>query len=302
MRPIRSWGRGLVLSMTLRETLLAATSRLALNEHLVAQARRDAELLLLPVLQISHVTLLAYPDREVTAEEMILYEDHLARRLRLEPVQYILGEQEFYGLALKVSPAVLIPRPETEHLVEAVLGLLQKAAPWKIVDVGTGSGAIAIALAVHLPHAEILALDVSEDALDVAADNARRHGVDGRVRFLCSDLLAGLGELGSYDLLVSNPPYVPEIDRAALHPQVRDFEPAAALFAGVEGLDIYRRLIPQAYAALRPGGLIALEIGYGQREALATLLESWEDVNFGPDLQGIPRLALARKIAAPSGK
>jgi release factor glutamine methyltransferase len=290
--------------MTLRQALTTAAAQLANDEHLHATAARDAELLLLQTLQISRVMLLAHPDRELTPEQYTLFRANIARRLQLEPIQYITGQQEFYGLLLRVTPAVLIPRPETELLVETVLKLLPADQPVKIADIGTGSGAIAIALAVHLPHAQITALDLSAEALAVAAANAREQNVANRVHLLQSDLLsalsqnetyAGSGQCQCFDAIVSNPPYVPESDRATLHPQVRDHEPAAALFAGPDGLDLYRRLIPQAHAALKSNGLLALEIGHGQREALADLLQTWHEVSFVDDLQQIPRVALARK-------
>jgi release factor glutamine methyltransferase len=293
-------------TMTLRQALSTAAAQLARDEPLRVQANRDAEFLLLHALQISRVTLLAYPDRELTPGQLELYKEAIARRLQHEPIQYIIGQQEFYGLLLNVSPAVLIPRPETEHLVEAVLQLLPADRPLQIADVGTGSGAIAIALAVHLPLAEITALDLSPEALAVAAANAREHDVASRIRFLQSDLLASLpgneASANRFDAIVSNPPYIPESDRDGLHPEVREHEPAAALFAGPEGLDLYRRLIPQAYHALKPGGVLALEIGHGQREALASLLRTWDSVSFVDDLQQIPRIALARRPAQPAGE
>jgi release factor glutamine methyltransferase len=282
--------------MTLRQALAAAATQLAVDEHLRATASRDAELLLLHVLQISRATLIAYPDRELLSDQQALYESLIRRRLQHEPIQYIIGQQEFYGLNFHVTPAVLIPRPETEHLVEAVLKLLPPNQPLKIADVGTGSGAIAIALAVHLPHATITALDISLDALAIAAANAREHAVADRIRFLESDLLGAVrADEEAFDAIVSNPPYIPETDRGSLHPQVRDHEPATALFAGETGLDIYRRLIPQAHNALKPNGLVALEIGHGQQIALTELLSGWQSVSFVEDLQQIPRIALARR-------
>jgi len=292
--------------MTLSQALIEATAQLAASEHLRNQARRDAELLLLHTLQIPRVTLLAHPTRELTAEQQAAYANTIRRRLNHEPIQYITGQQEFYGILLKVTPAVLIPRPETELLVEAALNLLPTNQPLKIADIGTGSGAIAIALAVHLPDADVTALDISPIALAIAAANAREHSVAHRIRFLQSDLLSALNPHietnQSFDAIVSNPPYIPEPDRAGLHPQVRDHEPAAALFSGPEGLDLYRRLLPQAHTALKPNGLLALEIGHGQRDALAELLQTWHEVSFVNDLQLIPRVALARKSATPSQK
>jgi len=282
--------------MTLHRALNAASTQLAADPHLHPTASRDAELLLLHTLQIPRVTLLAHPNRELTPDQQTLYENNIARRLRHEPIQYITGQQEFYGLVLSVTPAVLIPRPETEHLVEAVLDLLPANEPLKIADIGSGSGAIAIALAVHLPNAEITALDISTDALAVAAANAREHKVAARIKFLQSDLMSALDrQAGTFDAIVSNPPYVSESDRDTLHPQVRDHEPAIALFAGENGLNIYHRLIPEALNALKPNGLLALEIGHGQQVAIAALLGTWRNVSFVNDLQQVPRVALARR-------
>jgi release factor glutamine methyltransferase len=287
--------------MTLREALTVAAAQLANDEHLRATATRDAELLLLHILQIPRTTLIAHPGRELSATQRTAYEDSIARRLHHEPVQYITGQQEFYGLTLKVAPAVLIPRPETEHLVEAVLKLLPADQPLKIADIGTGSGAIAIALAIHLPQATITALDVSAEALAIATANAREHKVADRISFLQSDLLSALDRgAEAFDAIVSNPPYVAETDRDTLHPQVRDHEPATALFAGETGLDIYRRLIPQAHTALKPNGLLALEIGHDQQNAVAALLQTWHNLSFVNDLQRIPRVALAQRPATPA--
>jgi release factor glutamine methyltransferase len=284
--------------MTLRETLTVAAAQFASDPHLRDNATRDAELLLLHTVQIPRVTLIAHPDRELTSTQQALYEKNITRRLLHEPIQYITGQQEFYGLTLHVTPAVLIPRPETEHLVEAVLKLLPSDKPLRIADIGAGSGAIAIALAAHLPQAAITALDISTEALTIAAANAREHNVAGRIQFLQSDLLSAFDHATeTFDAIVSNPPYIPEFDRSTLHPQVRDHEPATALFAGKSGLDIYRRLIPQALNALKPNGLLALEIGHGQQADLVALLANWQDVVFVNDLQQIPRAALARRPA-----
>jgi release factor glutamine methyltransferase len=210
-------------------------------------------------------------------------------------VQYILGEQEFYGLTLKVTPDVLIPRPETEHLVEAALTRAPRDRAVRICDVGTGSGAIAIAIAHHLPLAEVTAVDRSAEALEVARENAAWHGVAGRVRFVQSDLLGAVrGE--RFDMVVSNPPYVANSE--LLEAQVRLYEPQQALYAGPSGLEVYRRLIPAAKQAVVDGGWLLLEIGYGQRDAISALLVGWDAVEFVDDLQGIPRVAMARRRAA----
>ncbi|WP_433975115.1 peptide chain release factor N(5)-glutamine methyltransferase [Tunturiibacter lichenicola] len=281
--------------MTLRQAITAAANHLAEDEHLRATATRDAELLLLYIVQISRANLFAYPERELLSDQQTAYQSLIERRLQHEPIQYITGQQEFYGLNFHVTPAVLIPRPETEHLVEAVLKLLPSNQSLKLADIGTGSGAIAIALAAHLPHAAIIALDISPDALAIATTNARENNVADRVRFLQSDLLNAVSQEKEFDAIVSNPPYIPEIDRGSLHPQVRNHEPSTALFAGEAGLDIYRRLIPQAHKALKQNGLLALEIGHGQQDSLAELLSGWQTVSFIDDLQQISRVALARK-------
>lgn len=275
-------------ALTFRRALALGSARLA---HLPA-GRRDAELLLLRAAGKDRAFLLAHPDAELTADQLTTYEQWTVRRAMHEPVQYIVGEQEFFGLALRVTPDVLIPRPETEHLVEALLTRVSRDASLRIVDVGTGSGAIAVALAHALPLASVIALDVSSAALAVAEENAKLHGVAERIRFVESDLLGAVaGE--RFDAVVSNPPYVPEGE--VLEEQVRLFEPASALYAGASGLDVYRRLIPQAWDVLKPDGWLLMEIGHGQREALAALLAGWSDVGFVDDLQGIPRVALARR-------
>lgn len=261
-----------------------------------AQPRRDAELLLLSVIKRDRAFLLTHPDTELTPEQAAQYSEWLQRRAAYEPIQYILGEQEFFGLSFAVTPDVLIPRPETEHLVEALLDrVLRDCALW-IVDVGTGSGAIAVALAHALPLAQVTALDISEAALAVALRNAETHGVADRMRFLPSDLLSAVaGE--RFDAVVSNPPYVAEADRDSLESQVRDFEPAVALFGGPSGMEAYERLIPQAHDVLEPGGWLLMEMGLGQQKALKRLLSGWDEVSFVDDLQRIPRVACARKKA-----
>jgi release factor glutamine methyltransferase len=262
-------------------------------------ALQDAELLLLHLFRRkdpdrNSAWLVAHWNNPTThgAEFRALIE----RRKGGEPIQYITGEQEFYGLPFRVTPAVLIPRPETEHLVEKVLGLAKLFSSPRIVDIGTGSGAIPVALVRHLVHSQITAVDLSTAALDVARENARRNGVEERIRFLEGDLLAPVaGE--QFEIVVSNPPYVPEGDRASLSVEVREHEPALALFAGEDGLAVYRRLIPQAFAVLVPGGFLALEIGYGQAEAVCGLLTGagFVEVETAADLQGIARVVWGRR-------
>jgi release factor glutamine methyltransferase len=254
-------------------------------------ATRDAELLLMRTLGKDRAWLLTHPHDPIAPNQLAQYKNWINLRQKQEPIQYILGEQEFYGLVFHVTRDVLIPRPETEHLVEAALQRLPTNTPLRIADIGTGSGAIAIALAHKLPQAKITALDISAKALAVAKENAARHNVAERIDFRQSDLLeAAPGEF--FDAIVSNPPYVATTEE--LEQQVRDYEPAAALYAGETGLDIYRRLIPQAKTALKPNGWLLMEIGHSQSKALAELLQDWSDVEFIDDLQGIPRVACAR--------
>ena len=274
--------------MQLREAVELAAARLAAGPH-PERARRDAETLLLHLTGKDRAWLLAHADEDFGGCTAVRYASIVERRLAGEPIQYITGEVEFYGLPFRVTRDVLIPRPETEHLVEAAIRITEASQAVRIVDVGTGSGAIAIALAHALPSDRITAIDCSEAALDLARDNAARNGVN--VGFLQGDLLDPVsGE--RFDLVLSNPPYVPEADRPTLSVEVRDYEPALALFAGADGLDIYRRLIPQAFRALVPGGHVLLEIGYGQAEAVRALLEQsgFSKVQSIPDLQGIPRV------------
>lgn len=255
-------------------------------------ARRDAETLLLHLAGKNRSWLLAHLDDELSEDNAARLLELIERRYHGEPIQYITGETEFYGLPFRVTPDVLIPRPETEHLVEKALALAAAFERPRIVDVGTGSGAIAVALAHGLSEAQITAVDVSVAALKIARGNAERNGVSSHMRFLQSDLLAAAaGE--RFEIVVSNPPYVPTADRDSLSVEVREHEPALALFAGDDGLAVYRRLIPAAFAALEAGGSLLLEIGYGQSETVAAMLADagFAHIEFVPDLQGILRVA-----------
>ena len=281
---------------SVRDALTRAADQLSAHPSLRPTALADAAALLMHLLGLERAGLIAHPERALDRETLGAYQELVSRRLGFEPIQYITGVQEFYGLAFQVTPAVLIPRPETELLVEAVL---ERARPdARILDIGTGSGAIAIALAHTLPKAQVTAIDLSAAALEVARRNAARHGLEDRIRLVHADLFLPVSpsdSMATFDVIVSNPPYVPASE--VLHPQVRDHEPAQALFAGPEGLDVYRRLIPQAHAHLAADGLFALEIGYGQKDAIAELLTDWDEVTFLEDLQQIARVALARSRA-----
>ena len=245
--------------------------------------------------------LYAHPERKLTADETQRYDETLARRATGVPAQYITGHQEFWGLDLIVSPAVLIPRPETEHVVEAVLGLVKpdgRRRPslhnLRIVDVGTGSGAIALALAKELPSAAIHATDISAEALEVARANAARHELTSRIKFHQTDLLNGLPQ-EEFDFVVSNPPYVGEAEEDSVQLEVRKFEPRNAVFAGPTGLEVIERLITQAHEALRPSGWLVFEISGTIADGVRRLLSGWEEVAITNDLQGIARVAAARK-------
>jgi release factor glutamine methyltransferase len=281
--------------MTLQEWLRQGEAQLSQGPH-PERARRDAETLLLHVVRIERASMLARWNEKLDAGEAAHFQVLLDRRLAGEPLQYITGNTEFYGLPFRVAPGVLIPRPETEHLVEKVLSLAANFPTPRIIDVGTGSGVLAIVLARHLPHAQIAATDLSSSALAIARENASRNGVFHRIRFLEGDLVAPVHR-ETFEIVVSNPPYIPEIDRPTLAVEVRDHEPALALFAGIDGLDIYRRLIPASFGALIPGGFLALEIGYGQSTAIQSLLRGagFHQVEFFPDLQNIPRIACAQR-------
>jgi release factor glutamine methyltransferase len=260
------------------------------------RARLDAETLLLHLIGKNRAWLLAHLDDELGGCKSIGHSQQIERRLAGEPIQYITGECEFYGLPFSVNRDVLIPRPETEHVVEKVLDLASLCVGPRVVDVGTGSGAIAIVLAHESPGAKVTAMDVSDAALRVARQNAERTGVVERIRFLEGDLLEPVAE-EKFEIVVSNPPYVATDDRASLAVEVRDHEPDVALFAGLNGLDIYRRLAPAAYSVLVPGGYAVFEIGYGQAEAVAELFSAagFVDIEFAKDLQGIDRVITARR-------
>jgi len=280
---------------SLREWLQQGEARLHAGPH-PERARLDAETLMLHLIGKNRAWLLAHLEDEFGGCKSIGYSQQIERRLAGEPIQYITGECEFYGLSFSVNRDVLIPRQETEHVVEKVLELASLLVGPRLVDVGTGSGAIAIALAHESPGAKVTATDVSDAALRVARRNAERTGVAERIRFLEGDLLKPVAA-EQFEFVVSNPPYVATDDRASLALEVRDHEPDVALFAGSNGLDIYRRLVPAAYRVLVAGGFAVFEIGYGQAEAVAELFSAagFVDIEFAKDLQGIDRVITARR-------
>ena len=319
--------------MQLRDTLQSGL-KILLEQH-VPSAQLAAELLLMHVLGCDRGYLHSHPEVNLPPEIVDRYFRLVAERATGKPTQYITGHQEFWGLDFEVTPDVLIPRPETEHVVEAVVDLSRHVrAPFKgglgpaakqaegtghprfdfahrpepvegqsvplgIADVGTGSGCIALALASELPQAKIYATDISHPALEVAARNAARLGMEGRVRFLEGNLLAPLfdaGLSGTLDFVASNPPYVAQAELAMVQREVREFEPRIA-WGGLErGEQVYARLFPQTLETLRPGGYVVVEIGYNMCDRVSALLgESWTEIEVRPDLAGIPRVVIARK-------
>ena len=274
----------------LRQLLAEAAARL--QSAGVAQSRLTAELLLAHALGRERSYLYAHPEETPDPASFL---DLIARRVAGEPMQYLTGVQEFFGRSFAVSPAVLIPRPETELVIAAALELIPGDAPARIADVGTGSGCLAVTLALERPRAVVIATDISPAALALARRNADALGA--RVDFLESDLLAAAP--GHFDLIVSNPPYIPDSEWATLQREVRDHEPRLALLAGPTGAEVYARLIPQAHAALRPGGGLVLELGYNSAPAVRALLtaDAWGSVWTRRDAQGWERVLTARRMS-----
>ena len=264
-----------------------------LAERGIGNGRLDAELLLADLLQLDRVGLYLNFDRPLTAAELADFRERVGRRARREPLQYILGRSEFWSLPFRVGPAVLVPRPDTEVLVEEALARAVPAAC--ILDVGTGSGAIAVALAHELPAARLTAVDISSEALAIAAENARTNGVAERIDFATADLHV-LPE-GTFDLVVANPPYIPAADLAELMPEVRDYEPQLALHGGADGLDAYRALARQASRLLVTGGWLLVEVGVGQAAAVQELLAAagLGELFCRNDYAGIPRVVGGRQ-------
>lgn len=241
-----------------------------------------AEVLLAHAIGCERTWLYAHSTDELRELWWIHYGRYLHERLKGKPTQYITGHQEFYGRDFRVTRDVLIPRPETEHVIEAALAVKADT----ILDVGTGSGAIAITLALET-RVRVVATDISPAALEIAKENATRLGAS--VDFVACDLTGALA--GRFDLIVSNPPYVPKTE--SLPREVRDFEPELALYGGEDGLEIYRRLIPEAARLLNPGGSLIMELAFNAGDAVRSLLEEWSDVRVNPDLAGLARVILA---------
>jgi release factor glutamine methyltransferase len=273
--------------MTLQEALVQGTK--LLEDAGIAVPRLTAEVLLCHAIHCERPFLYAHPERELREVEWIHYGRYLHERLNGKPTQYITGRQEFYGREFRVTPDVLIPRQETELVVETALEVGRGAR--RILDVGSGSGAIAITLQLET-HGTVYGTDISAAALAVAAENSRKLGAC--VEFVCCDLMSAIAAR-SMDAIVSNPPYVPEAERASLQREVRDHEPEAALFAGPTGFEVYERLVADAERVLCPGGWIVLELGYKSRDRVLRMFGTkWRDVRVVPDLAGIPRVLAAQ--------
>lgn len=293
--------------MRLRDLADGARRRLEAAGIPRAEAAFDAELLARDALGWDRATWIARRDEDERAVEAqtvaargigafrAAFDALVARRARREPMAYIRGTQEFYGREFLVGPGVLIPRPETELVVdEAKAAAMGRRTP-RLADIGTGSGCLAVTLALELPSATVVASDVSAEALTIARGNAAAHDVSARISFVQTSYLTGVA--GTFDVIVSNPPYVREADRAALPLEVRDFEPSEALFGGDDGLRDIRAIVQVATTALRPGGVLVMEIGLGQAEAVTAVLTAAGlagELTLRPDLQGIPRVAVAQ--------
>jgi release factor glutamine methyltransferase len=275
--------------MTIQTALLQGNK--LLEEDSIAVPRLTAEVLLSHALNQERQYLYAHPEEELTEVAWIHYGRYLHQRMQGKPTQYITGRQEFYGREFRVTSDVLIPRPETEHLIEASLTRLRPSD--KVLDVGTGSGAIAITIALET-GAQVYATDISTPALLIAAENARK--LQAPVTFLAADLVSCFADK-TFDLIASNPPYVPKTDHPALQREVRDYEPEVALFGGPSGLEIYERLIPEALRALRPVGWLLLELGYNSLDPVRAMLgPAWSEVIVQTDLAGLPRVLSARAL------
>lgn len=272
--------------MTVATALLQGTK--LLEEAAVGVPRLTAEVLLSHAMRVDRVRLYAHPEQELREVEWLHYGRYLRERMQGRPTQYITKRQEFYGREFRVTPDVLIPRPETEHVVEAAIPIAKTAR--RILDIGTGSGALAVTLQLE-SGAEVWATDISPGAVRVAAENARSLGA--RIAVVVCDLMAAIAD-GSMDLIVSNPPYVPLGDREGLQREVRDWEPHVALFGGASGFELYERIERDARRVLRPGGHLVMELGFGSYGRVQEMLREWEGVRIEPDLAGIPRVIVGQ--------
>jgi release factor glutamine methyltransferase len=277
-----------------------------------------AELLLLHVMGKDRTWLYAHPEDEISAEQEKQFLSLVERRAKGEPTQYLTGKQEFWGLEFEVTPAVLIPRPETEHVIEVALDRLAigeiragrkqtlSGEGLNIADIGTGSGCIAVALAKDLPGAQFVATDISPSALEVARRNAERAGSAERIRFVLSNLFDEIPSSQRFQLIASNPPYIGRNEASTLPPEVRDHEPEVALFGGEEGYELYADLVTQSAGHLEPGGILVLELGHNSLPAVQPLFDTpeWTNIGVTNDLAGIPRVIAAERteIGTPANR
>jgi release factor glutamine methyltransferase len=278
--------------MIVSEALGAASEKL--RQSGIPEFRREAASLLRLALNRDAVFLIAHPEYTLTADEVETYRRFVSRRAAREPYQYIVEHQEFFGLGFKVAAGVLIPRPETEILVERSIGLLQQIDEPRFYEIGVGTGCVSISILHNLVTARAVGVDISEIALSTASENARTHGVDSRLDLRNASVFDGADR--GYDLIVSNPPYIPDARLPELQPEVGRFEPQTALFGGPDGLDIVRQIVADAPAFLNRGGSVLLEIGLGQAELVEKLFETaiWAAIEFIPDFQGISRVVQGR--------
>lgn len=286
--------------MAVHEIIAGGRRRLAAAGLAADEATLSARLLAQHVLGWSAADLLASGLNPADDEMAARYDALVSRRAAREPLAYITGTREFWGLPMAVSPAVLIPRPETELLVETALERLRGLGEARVADVCTGSGCVAIALARARPDLQLLATDISEPALAIAAANVERHGVGGQVRLLRTDILSGVTD--RFSMIVANPPYIPTGDRPQLQPEVRDYEPALALFGGDRGLDLIGSLAEHATIRLQPGGWLIFECGAGQARGIREVIDAAPPlrvVETKKDLQGIPRVVVCRLDPPP---
>lgn len=287
------------MNLSIAESILAATQ--TLRRAGVPEARREAGSLLEYVIVCDRTFIITHAEHLISEEQLEKFRECVSRRAKGEPLQYITGHQAFYGLDFEVTKDVLIPRPETELLVEATLSLARDShtAPL-ICDVGTGSGCVAVALLRELPGAQVIGIDISEAAIRVAERNAALHSVNERVTFLVSDCLSALSaHKAGFDFVVSNPPYVNGSAMDGLQREVRDHEPRMALTPGSDGLSVIKRLLSESLDVLKPGGYLLMEIGFDQGSAVQSLANGdvWDLVDIHQDLQSIPRVVALQKHA-----
>ena len=271
--------------------------RALLKERNIENFKSECIIILEHILEKSSAFIFTHPQYELSNTEHTMFVEYINRRCKNEPLQYILGSQEFMGLNFIVNPSVLIPRQDTETLVETILDNLPQRKKIVILDIGTGSGCIAISLAHFIKNSDIIALDISKKALEVARYNAYKNNVSDRVHFLESNLMDGLNKLNyKFDIIVSNPPYIPLDEMKSLSYDVSNFEPHTALYGGVDGLDFYRNIINDSPDFLNPNGLIAFEVGYNEANAVTSLMQDkFKNIKIIKDLNKIDRVVIGKK-------